>query len=81
MMCANCHRLVEYGYTDLPRNALKFNENYANYKKKVKRKVKWNKCICGKKKQANRKYCSQKCFHSHTRKVNWPTKDEFTFLV
>lgn len=81
MTCANCHRLVEYGYVDLPRNTLIFNENYANYKTKIKHKVKWNKCICGRKKQANRKYCCQRCFHSHTRKVNWPTKDELKLLL
>lgn len=31
MMCANCHRLVEYGYKMLPSNIPKFNEKYTTY--------------------------------------------------
>jgi hypothetical protein len=81
MMCANCHRLIEYGYAELPATARRFDESYANYKRKVKPRTKINKCICGNDKQANRKYCSQGCYHSHTRRVNWPTKDELKLLL
>lgn len=31
MVCANCHRLIEYGYKKIPKNAQKFDEKYSTY--------------------------------------------------
>jgi len=33
MVCANCHRLIENNYIEVPLNAQRFNEKYVNYKK------------------------------------------------
>jgi len=33
MVCANCHRLIENNYIEVPLNPKRFNEKYTDYKK------------------------------------------------
>lgn len=82
MACANCHRLIENGYVEVPKNASRFNELYYNYKKNFpNQKIKYDKCVCGKKKLVERKYCSTKCYHFYTRKVKRPPKTDLLILL
>jgi len=34
MVCANCHRLVEYGYMTIPEETTRFNESYTRWQRK-----------------------------------------------
>ena len=80
LVCANCHRLVEYKYAKVPPDAPRFNECFADYKD-YERNQKYDLCICGKKKLKMNKYCSRKCYNSHNRKVDWPNKNELKRLL
>lgn len=80
MLCANCHRLIEYGHSEVPENAQRFNESYLNYKK-IEEKLKYDRCKCGKQKLKKQKYCSKECANSYSRKVEWPTKKELKSLL
>ena len=80
MCCANCHRLIEYGHTEIPKNAPKFDEKYTDYKL-VEKKLKYNRCRCGKEKLKTKKYCSTKCAALYSRKVKWPSKQKLNGLL
>lgn len=82
MVCANCHRLIENGYVDVPENVVRFNERYVDYKKNFpKQKIKYDRCVCGKKKRVDKKYCSAECYHIHNRKVNRPPRSDLQALL
>ena len=34
MVCANCHRLVEYGHVTIPKKITRFNESFTQWKRK-----------------------------------------------
>ena len=34
MVCANCHRLIDYGYITIPDEIVRFNESYSKWQKK-----------------------------------------------
>jgi hypothetical protein len=76
MVCANCHRMVEYGYEKLPPDVMRFNESYREYKK-----PRYDICTCGKPKLKRKKYCSTKCYNLHQRRSDWPTEEEMRYLI
>ena len=85
MLCANCHRLVEYGYKKVPNDAIRFDEGFATYELKTIRgnngeenkidpilpKYADHLCpICNSDKVLrNNTYCSIKCAGVASRKV------------
>jgi len=59
MLCANCHRLVEYGYKEVPEDYIQFDEEYMNYKEKI---AQYDECpICNGQKPIRNKTCSKQC--------------------
>jgi hypothetical protein len=82
MVCANCHRLVEYGYVQMPSDPYRFNEKYTDYKKNFpNQQLKTDNCRCGRKKPVSQKYCSRDCYNIYRRHTNWPTKYELRDLL
>ena len=71
LVCANCHRLIEYGHAEVPYDAYVFNESYLNYKEQ-ERQARFDKCVCGRSKPKIQKYCSPECAHFNRRKVDRP---------
>ena len=65
MLCANCHRLVEYGYAEVPSDAPRFHKSFENYDpaKEVLPKYANHNCpVCGSNKVLRRNtYCSSRC--------------------
>jgi len=80
MVCANCHRLVEYGHGEIPENAFRFDESYVDYKK-LERKQRMDRCRCGREKLKSQKFCSIECSNFYSRKVEWPSKDVLKDLL
>jgi hypothetical protein len=97
MMCSNCHRLYHRGYLEIPKDAKRFDESFAEYivftknGQMLKRKFNgglWNEekkptpCLyCGKEKSNNLKYCSPTCAGKAKRKVDRPTKEKLQELI
>ena len=85
MLCSNCHRKVEYGYSKVPENSLKFDENKIRLtvEKEVLPIYSNNPCpICGKQVLYRKTYCSQLCSQKSRRKVkDRPSKDELLKIV
>lgn len=72
MLCSNCHKEVHSNRcnTQLPKNIVRFNERFVEYKKSQ------DKCpVCGKFKLIKNKTCSSKCAGKLNRKVNWDDID------
>lgn len=80
MMCANCHRLIEYGHATIPESAPRFDEKFVNYKL-LEQKKKFDRCKCGNKKPKTQKYCSVKCANLYSRKVERPDKKKLIKLL
>ena len=90
LVCSNCHREVHDDVAQIPKDVLRFNEDFADYKSlntqtKVlyKRKfVGYDHCpVCGIEKKENQKYCSTNCSNIGMRVSDRPTKDELTELI
>ena len=89
MVCSNCHRLVEYGYKEVPNDADRFNEefvdyNYARPRIRVvptKKRKEYDECYCGNIKLKKLKYCSQRCSKIDRRTIERPSKEELITMV
>lgn len=83
LLCANCHREVEMGITNLPKGVSKFDEEYTEYKSPPV--VYKNTCKqCGIefiKKENGLQYCSSTCWNISSRKVDRPTKEQLKILI
>lgn len=79
LICANCHREVHNGITNVPDRVTQFNEEFSDYKKTQEedRKNKYyDKCpICGNEKFHRQKTCSYECSAKLTGKYNWDQVD------
>ena len=76
MLCSNCHREHHGGYRDIPADAPRFNEEYADYKKKARDEV-WTPCaVCNEPKPSHLITCSSKCAAKRSRKIDWDTYDK-----
>lgn len=72
MVCANCHTEIHAEVTKVPGNALRFNEEYANYKEVQLT----DPCpICGKPKALRNITCSLACASKKRQKVDWDSID------
>jgi len=91
LVCSNCHRLVEYGYKEVPKNANRFNEMFVDYnhgdpiikvipKIKGKKKI-YDKCVCGGLKLSTLKYCSQRCAKVDRRIIERPSKEDLNKMI
>ena len=76
LLCSNCHGEYHDGLINIPKNATKFNEKYAD-KNVIKWEVEgWNRCPeCNKMKPPYRRTCSTKCAAKLARKVDWSKYD------
>ena len=73
LICSNCHGEYHDGLIKIPKNAAKFNEEYAN---KNFRRANWSSCpICGKSKPPYKITCSRNCAARKARKVDWEKHD------
>lgn len=76
MVCANCHRLIEYGYIYVPDNALMFNDDFTDYRVAFKIDVKKDLCcVCGREKPTTQKNCSRECYIKSQWKADWDNID------
>lgn len=73
-VCANCHREIHSGITQVPEELPVLNEKeILDY-----RKLPMTPCLnCGKEKSMANKYCSYSCSGKASRKVNWKEKDQW----
>lgn len=78
LVCHVCHCELHDGITSIPKNAPRFNEEYANYielRAISKRNDKINAytpCLtCSKLKDKILSYCSHTCAHKATQKTDW----------
>lgn len=85
MLCSNCHRLVEYGYTNLPINTLKFDETKitTTVERELLPKYARAPCpICGNKVLYCNTYCCHECAQKAHRKVkDRPSHEDLILLV
>ncbi len=76
MLCSNCHREVhsKRSTTTVPDDIIRFNEEYADYRKaKV---VQLDPCaVCGVDKKISLQFCSHACAKVARRKVDWDNID------
>jgi len=78
-LCVRCHREVECGITNIPKNIKRFDNKFSIYKQPIIKE--YNFCpICGKKKLKIRKACSQKCSGILRRKINWNLYDLYRMI-
>ena len=64
LVCKNCHAEIEDGVRDIPENAARFNEAYADalHERHKYKRVKYDNCpVCGAKKLKRRRACSVSC--------------------
>lgn len=80
LLCSNCHKEVHSSRcdTEVPKDAARFNEEYADYK--VMEKLKTYCPICGKEKPSYNKTCSRKCSGKSKGKVDWENIDVVELL-
>jgi hypothetical protein len=75
LVCANCHREIHNGVTNLPKTFARFNEEYKDYLSKQKLEY-FNECpVCGTLKRKEQKTCSYSCSSSLPRLVDWNKVD------
>jgi hypothetical protein len=75
VLCKNCHLEVHRGLTQIPDDAKRFDESYADYKFGQK-EASLNECpICSKKKHKSMKVCSVECSRKSQQKVDWDSLD------
>jgi predicted nucleic acid-binding Zn ribbon protein len=80
LVCSNCHKEVHANISEIPKDAPKFNECFADYKSLiVYKKHEFDECpICGKQKPKYNIVCSHECAAKRSRKVNWEAVDLIT---
>jgi hypothetical protein len=74
-LCSNCHREVHFGVTEIPKDILRFDESYADYKTLEKQKLKDLCPVCNSEKSIWNKTCSLKCHAKIRQKVDWDNID------
>jgi len=86
MLCHNCHTEVHDGIRMLPTNIRRFNEDFADYKQKLKNE-KQTFCLrggCNNPKESTAKFCSQKCsvanWKENSSPVQWDDYDIVSLL-
>lgn len=79
LVCCRCHREIHDGITELPKNYVTFNEDYADL---IKLKVKeYDACpVCLKQKWKKRPYCSKECSSRSQQKFE-VTKEQMLVLL
>jgi len=77
LVCANCHRELHAGITQLPNNPQRFNEYFADYKSLIiYKKDDLDECpICGKQKPKYNTVCSHACAAKLSWRVDWSKID------
>lgn len=75
LVCSNCHLEIHHGNREVPENAVRFSEEFTDYK--VMESVdRFNKCpICGKKKSIRLITCSKECASRRSWHVDWAKVD------
>lgn len=72
LVCHNCHSEIHSGIAVVPKDAPKFDESFADYKKLESEEDILTACpICGKLKPSYLKTCSRKCAASSKSVVDW----------
>lgn len=72
LVCHNCHCEIHENLIDVPSNAPRFNENFADYKSLEEKIEELTPClICNKMKPAYLKNCSYECSAKSKYKVDW----------
>lgn len=75
MLCANCHREFHAGLIQIPYSAPKFNEEYSEYRERLK-DGKFDPCpVCGVNKPKYQITCSRTCASQHRNRVDWSSID------
>lgn len=82
-VCGNCHREIHDKITPIPKDIIRFDENYVTYKPLQPSKIiEYDKCpLCSNKKPKHYKYCSGKCYNKSTERVNWDLFDLSSMLL
>lgn len=79
LLCANCHREIHDGTTQLPEKYTMPDESLRNYKNVP---VEKDACpICGNEKIKSKRVCSNKCALKSRYKVNWDKIDLHDLLI
>lgn len=74
LLCANCHREVHSGITELPESLPNFNEKFAEYRER--NIIEKDKCpVCGRLKNSMYKTCSLSCSGKMHQKIDWNSID------
>ncbi len=74
LLCCRCHAEIHAGVREIPSDAARFDEKYADYKavEREMREASWLPCPkCGRKVPPHKKYCSYKCSGGQNNKVHW----------
>jgi hypothetical protein len=72
LVCHNCHSEIHAGIRDVPSNAPKFDETFADYKALENKPEELSACpVCGKLKPICFKNCSLECSGRSKYKVDW----------
>jgi hypothetical protein len=75
MLCANCHREVHRGITQVPDDAPRFDETFADYKALASQELMDNCPVCGNQKPKRQITCSLNCAGKKARRVDWDAID------
>ena len=78
LLCANCHREVHEGLTELPEKFQKFDEKLLDLEenKPLLKESKTSKCpVCNKPKENYLQTCSKECGYKRRTKINWSEID------
>lgn len=76
LICKNCHAEVHAEVREIPPNAARFNETFADYKiiEQRNKEASWLPCpTCKKKVPPHKKYCSYVCSGGKNPKAHWKT--------
>jgi hypothetical protein len=80
LICANCHREIHAGLTQIPLVVASFDEEYLDYQIKQNDHLFDNCPVCGAKKTTRQLYCSRSCAGIGGGKVDWNTIDLLELL-
>ena len=73
LLCANCHAEVHAGITEIPETAVRFDEEYSDYRT---RQADVDQCpVCFAPKSDTRRYCSRACAAASKKRINWEQHD------
>lgn len=74
-VCANCHREIHARVRNIPKNPIRFNEKFVDYKA-IEKLENMNDCpVCGKSKHKSQNTCSIECAATLRPKVDWSKFD------